>query len=370
MKRLLLSTTLIFGTLTGVMGSDALPDETAPSAPNVATREDVQSLVTAVTTVQTSLNAVDARTQTLQGDVATLLQRVPATPVVLTDLDQRDEEENAKIDNNRLNEIFIDIFSMSSSKEREKALTNIIKQIDDTLTSRAITEEARRSIKQTIDNFIRSVSSYTPPLVKTNSFQLWTPNFKALLTMAVILDIYLATLFYENVSKDSDLRLSVTVPMGGASTLGVCVAVLTKCFTTLKETSFPRISAFVNAGANLLAPCTTKVKKCACSLTNVCYRIKTIIISPLSSPQTTELSSHETANSIAKIQEYWGDSFKNSQSNAFLKTAISTYCAFYHFEITDSDLQKIFLSSRSYGEVIQKLQEIINLTPSPVNVTS
>ena len=52
MKRLLLSTTLIFGTLTGVMGSDALPDETAPSAPNVATREDVQSLVTAVTTVQ------------------------------------------------------------------------------------------------------------------------------------------------------------------------------------------------------------------------------------------------------------------------------------------------------------------------------
>lgn len=124
--------------------------------------------------------------------------------------------------------LFRRAFTASTHTDKNLALKQITEKVGSTSLYPSTTKDAIQAIESSMNDFISIVTNYTSPA-------LLTPQFCALLTMCICMDIYLAGLFILDVKKDSNWRIGITVPMGGASTLGICLAALTNLFTGWKD---------------------------------------------------------------------------------------------------------------------------------------
>lgn len=78
MKRLLLSTALILGTLSGVKGAGVAVTLDSIAGDLATTYQGVQTLQANVTTLQAAVTAADARIQALQAGAPTIDARIQA----------------------------------------------------------------------------------------------------------------------------------------------------------------------------------------------------------------------------------------------------------------------------------------------------
>jgi hypothetical protein len=284
MKRLLLSTTFILGTLTGLNASGeeshTITEQAKPRSPTGGSqRVDPVVPVDLISTLSADIAAVSR-------DVATLRTAlIPAIPTPST---------------TPLDTFFATAFTALNSIQKEQALNEITARIVTVYPS--TTKDALHSIEVSINSVIDNILSYEPTTF-------WTPHVCAMLSMCIAADLYLVTLFSFGVDKDSNWRVGITVPMGGASTFGICLAALTKFFTWWKES--------------------------------------------------------EHSNTFLKIQKTWGKTFSNPQEKAFLVKVLSHYWISKRLDGAAKGIQKALKNTFSHAKnmtdlhnELQKLKSI------------
>ncbi|QOL19277.1 hypothetical protein [Candidatus Bodocaedibacter vickermanii] len=120
--------------------------------------------------------------------------------------------------------------------------------------------------------------------------------------MCTCVDLYLYVLFLCSVEKESTWRLGILVPMGGASTLGVFLAALTKIFTWWKE--------------------------------------------------------GKTSDATIQIQKSWNNIFSNPQEKTFLVKTLTQYWVSKNLPDSSAILRKIFLTANTTQQLYAELQKL------------
>lgn len=198
-----------------------------------------------------------------------------------------------------LDTLFIRALTTATPPLREQALNEISKQIAITSLYPSTTIETLHSIEVSMNTAIENIFSYEPTAF-------WTPQVCAMFTMCIAVDFYLATLFSLGVGKDSNWRVGITIPMGGASTLGICLAAFTKFFTWWKES--------------------------------------------------------EKSDTLLKIQETWGNIFSNPQEKAFLVKLLSHCWISKRLDGSAKGIQtvlkKAFSLAKNMEELLRRLDRL------------